>query len=438
MPTTATSTTSRLPTELWSRIFTFSVEDGLGTLPALLAVNHTFNSIANRTPQLWMRLFFGVKDGGVDTACTQALLRKSGVLPLNIRILMLTHDAEDARTLAELLREAVVRFKALDLIVPSYGVAEDVLAWTAEHQPAPLLERLHIFYNTGGDQPYGDELFLWNEFCPAPRLTHISLPADPLPSADSLPLFAEAKTIILETNICVYRCDIHDVVDFLCKLPLLEHISFKGVDGQVGILWPLDDHHEYVPRLLSVNVTVPGHGLEILHHLDAPSLTYIRLDGRRPFRLQWNRYMSTSLADAFLDLSHRSPLVTRLELVSIQLLGRTTEYEWIFSGEAFPALESLRLEAMDITDVVLQACGPPRSGLKRLELWACEGITGAGLTHFVQGCGEGFELLLDSCPNVSQEIIATLSRTIKVETECHAFNEYNDDGCPYAPPLKSK
>ena len=53
---------------------------------------------------------------------TQALLRKSGVLPLNLRVLVLAPKALDARTIARLLREAVVRFKALCRHMESFSL----------------------------------------------------------------------------------------------------------------------------------------------------------------------------------------------------------------------------------------------------------------------------------------------------------------------------
>ena len=422
-----------LPTELWSRIFTISVKDDLRTLPTLLAVNHTFQSIANQTPQLWSRLVFEFKDGEIDIPYARARLRRSGILPLDIRI----HGLETVHPtrLAKLLRKRVGRIRTLEVNVPSYEIAEKILAIMGRRKPAPLLERLHIFYNDatlfdsfGFETP---ELSLQGIFRPAPRLINISLPADPLPSFESLPLFSMVKTITLDTDISVLEFSLHDVVTFLSNIPLLESFTFKGVDDE----WESANlHNESVPRLLSVDVTVPGYGLEMLRHLEAPLLTRMRLDGRRSFQLDWNHSMATVLARALTELSAESPLITRLELVSIKLPESRIDYQWILSGGAFPSLQSLRLEATDITDDALRHCIRLSNNLKRLELWACQGVTGSGLLQFVQGCGEDFELLLDSCPNVTPEDIATLSNVVKVESASNAFPEcINDTPFHYFP-----
>jgi hypothetical protein len=397
-------------------------------LPTLLAVNHTFQSVANGTPQLWSRLAFDINKGQIDIRYTRDRLRRSGVLPLDIRIYSYDTTYEQVAKLVKLLRREVARFRTLELNVPSYSIAEKILHKIGRNQPAPLLERLHIFYNQASSYP--SELSLRNVFCSSPRLTHTSLPADPLPPIDSLSLFSTVTTIVLDTDVSVlsYRPD--EVVTFVSVLPLLKHLKFKGVDDTFDDIYL---PYETVPHLLSVDMTVPGYGLDILCHLEAPSLTHMRLDGRRPFRLDWDDSMATALSVALRYLATTSPLITRLELVSTKLQFPGSEYAWIFSGDAFPSLKSLRLEGTDITDGVLRECTRLCNNLKRLELWACQGVTGPGLIQFVQEYSGDFELLLDSCPNVTEEHIATLSSVVKVETASNAFEDHLEDLGQYYP-----
>jgi hypothetical protein len=150
----------------------------------------------------------------------------------------------------------------------------------------------------------------------------------------------------------------------------------------------------------------------------------MRLDIRRPFKHYWDPAMAASFGGALRNISRASPRTTRLELVMTRAPDRGETYARIVSGQMFPNLESLRLEATDITDAALQNCTTVCSSLKRLELWACQGITGAGLAQFVRMCGRDFELLLDSCPNITQEDIVDLSKVVKAETECNAFCDY--------------
>ena len=419
--------TPRLPTELWSRIFIASVKDDLRTLPTLLAVNYTFQSIANQTPQLWSRLVFEFKGGEVDIRYACVRLQRSGILPLDIRIYGL--DTVHPTRLALRLRKQVARIRTLEVNVPSCRIAREILSIIGRNKRAPLLERLHIFYNdeTVYHSSVFPQLSLQDIFHPAPRLINISLPSNPVPSLESVSLFSNVKTITLDTAISVVYFFLDYILEFLSCIPLLENFTFKGVENRHNNWEPLDSHYESTPRLLFVDVTVPGYGLDILYHLKAPALTRIRLDGRRPFKLNWDHTMAAGLARALTELSTNSPLIARLELVSTKLPESRYDYRWIFSGDAFPSLQSLRLEATDITDDALRRCTRLSNNLKRLELWACQGITGSGLLQFVQGCGEDFELLLDSCPNVTPEDIATLSSVVKVESACNAFPECIDD-----------
>src|SRR3989442_8624793 len=76
------------PAELWSRVFTFSVDDEPRSRDAILRVNRAFRFIANRTPQLWTQISITSRRDFLDPCRMKAGLKKSGALPLHVYISM--------------------------------------------------------------------------------------------------------------------------------------------------------------------------------------------------------------------------------------------------------------------------------------------------------------------------------------------------------------
>ena len=51
--------------------------------------------------------------------------------------------------------------------------------------------------------------------------------------------------------------------------------------------------------------------------------------------------------------------------------------------------------------------------LKRLELHACEGVSGDGVLKYAEGRNQGFELLIDACPGVRSKDLKKLTKIVK-------------------------
>jgi hypothetical protein len=96
------------------------------------------------------------------------------------------------------------------------------------------------------------------------------------------------------------------------------------------------------------------------------------------------------------------------------MLNSGDDYQWLMSDSAFPRLEVLRLDAADITDNALRLGAGRMGSLKRLELRACEDVSGDGISKFVEGRNQGFELLIDACPGFKLEDFAKFTKIVKV------------------------
>jgi hypothetical protein len=101
------------------------------------------------------------------------------------------------------------------------------------------------------------------------------------------------------------------------------------------------------------------------------------------------------------------------------MLKPTNDYQWLMSDYAFPRLEMLRLDAADITNSALGLGAGRMESLKRLELRACEGVSGNGILKFAEGRNQDFELPIDACPGVQD--IAKLTKIVKYFEERGAF-----------------
>ena len=78
--------TPEIPVELWSEIFTFSRAYNARSVQTLVRVSRSFRDIVNATPQLWETGFTITERELADMQRILFLMRKSGGLPLQIRI----------------------------------------------------------------------------------------------------------------------------------------------------------------------------------------------------------------------------------------------------------------------------------------------------------------------------------------------------------------
>ena len=171
-----------------------------------------------------------------------------------------------------------------------------------------------------------------------------------------------------------------------------------------------------MPKLNSLDASVPGFGLDILSKFDSPLLTNVRFDGWRDqeFAEEWVDSLTEPIIKNLRLLSRLSRNVTHLELRSTVMHILGDDYRWLMSKNAFPRLEVMRLYAADITDSTLRLGAGRRMSLKRLELLACVGVSGNGILDFVKGRNQDFELLIDACPGVKPEERTKLSEIVKI------------------------
>jgi hypothetical protein len=143
-------------------------------------VSRTWHRITSSSQRLWTRLVFKQPKHFINTSCAGLFLINSGARPLDVYI-QVPPEVEDTSLLNVLLRKHVSRFRTLELDVESHDYAEDLISSIGDGQPAPLCERLVIVIGNSTRAPAVCFTALENTFQPAPRLTHLSLPAHDMP-----------------------------------------------------------------------------------------------------------------------------------------------------------------------------------------------------------------------------------------------------------------
>ena len=325
------------------------------------------------------------------------------------------------------LRWCVSRFQRLCIRAPKHETADTLVNLIGEGTAAPLLERLDILVEKESSKPSPVFTPNPNAFYPCPRLKHLTIPGFPLPSFNS-PHFINLTSLTINAVPFhyddMYLNNTNRILDILDSTKNLHHFTY--VDQDVSNRLRLTKSRTIsMPHLLSVDVSVPGCGLDILCVLDAPFLTNVRFDGWRnkKFTENWNKSLTEPMISASLrQLSERSPNLTHLELRCTVMHNPHDDYLWLMSddatssttGSAFPRLEVLRLYATDITDKFLRFGAGKMVSLKRLELLACMGVSGKGILKFVEGRNRDFELLIEACPGVTQEDLEKLAEIVNV------------------------
>ena len=352
----------------------------------------------------------------LDLARTRIQLSNSFDRPLDVRIKLST-NVKDKTPTANLLREYVSRFRSLDIQVPTYKTAASLVSLIGEGKPAPLLERLDIHVEQRITVDDDTAFFAFpNAFYPCPRLTHLTIPGIPLP-VPTAPHFLSLASLTIDA-MTDFDIDVDNILDVLDSTKDLLHFTYRGTD-----VFSYSDTSDLdypritsMPRLISADVSAPGCGLDILRTLDAPLLTNARFDGWRDERFaeEWADSLTGPISASLRRLSERSPNLTHLELHSTKMLNADNDYQWLMSDSAFPRLEMLRLDAADITDSSLRLGAGKMGSLKKLELRACEGVSGDGILKFAEGRNRDFELLIDACPSVKPEDLAKLTKIVKV------------------------
>ena len=392
-----------LPTELWGKIFSWSIDDCVGT-DGLTIICRTWRNIAESSPLLWTALILRHPRHFVTPGKIDKWLANSADCPIDVIIDALS-GTEDILPVAKLLSKHVFRFRTLDMRLYAYAHITQItqilpiLALDRfSSRPAPLLETLYIDWSSNHVGLADDYLSaLESGFSPCPCLKNIALPALFLPPAYSK-IFANVTHLIL-SDTTGHLPSVKDMLNIFRHAPYVSKFTYSGMDE---FSYQSLDSLNLVsaPALTTVDLTAPGCGLDVLRYLDAPSLSDIRLDGWRGYGnyVDWNETLFDCVRDAFTGLSDRSRHVRRIDLHHINM--RKHDYKCLF--QEFPELGWLRLISTDITDQALASAICPK--LMHLEFQGCDYITVRGVLGLVAGRGPMggpcFELSIDDCKEI--------------------------------------
>jgi hypothetical protein len=333
---------------------------------------------------------------------------------------VVSEDVSEIEGVSDLLRGQSSRFRSFELHVRIRDELEEFIYLIGKDRPAPLLESLELRVQRCSPADTC-ECFVspLNAFTPAPHLTHIEIPGWPI--FEPFPQLSSITSLTIDSMHLDFIA-IHKVILFLCSTPSLEHFVYKGLGASnktTGNLNGSDARVVHLPNLVTVDVTAPGSGGDILCLIHAPALRDVYIDGFRPHNLEvpWERCPNESLTQIIFLLSTHSKNLRRLTLEYTEFLETSGGFEMIFDDISFPQLEEVLLIATDITDEALVKGARKILGLKRLELRYCDAVTGTGFLEFVQRRGGDFSLSLQHCGhlNMTQEDVEAISEMIEVE-----------------------
>ncbi|KAF4616613.1 hypothetical protein D9613_008899 [Agrocybe pediades] len=409
-----------MPFETWSTIFQHLIQ-GTNTTRSrlrLLHVNREWRGIATGTPRLWTDLHIRRP----DPSQAQFFLKNSGALPVNVNIELLNLSSTPKPKLAALtktLSEHIHRIRTLDIHVEEHTYADSLIAQIGAGQDAPLLESLSVRVEKESGDLFPSFEALQSAFRSTPKITHLSLPAYPLPNSSS-PLLSTGSITHLTLDATPFYSNLnHDMLfDMLGSVSgNLESFTFKGSDD---FSYATGFPEFNMPHLTSADVAAPGWGLDILSAFRAPALSDVRLDAlmQKEYHTpeDWASLFGEPVTRSLRLLSERSPSIKRLDLAGTPLREPKMDYTWLFGG-AFPMLETLRFEGTDITDELLAtatASGMPN--LKELEISNCAGVQGHGLISFLRIRREGFKLILKDNSSISKDMLENISSLAAVVT----------------------
>ena len=407
--------------DILSLIFIEAFYTDSTSLSTLRLVKRTWYEIIRRTPQLWTRLVLRRRSHFTDLKYAQLYLQNSGTLPIDIHIMLPDDvDVSEIEGVSDLLRGQSSRFRSFDLHVRIRDELEGFIYFIGKDRPAPLLESLELRVQrcTPCDTVVCFVSPL-DAFTPAPHLTHIEIPGWPI--LEPFPQLSNITSLTID-SMSLDCITIHKVILFLCSTPSLEHFVYKGhgvSNKTVRNLNDSDPRVVHLPNLVTVDVTAPGSGGDVLCLIHAPALRDACIDGFRPHNLDvpWERAPNESLTQIIFLLSTRSRNLQRLTLEYTEFLETPGGFETIFDDISFPQLEEVLLIATDITDEALMKGARRNLGLKRLELRYCDAVTGTSFLEFVQRRGSDFSLSLQHCGhlNMTQEDMEAISEMIEVE-----------------------
>jgi hypothetical protein len=414
----------KIPTEMWSAIFEEVIDESTVHNAAIRSVDRAWRNMVDRTPRLWRRIVLDRSIHFNNLEHVRLYLLNSASTPLDVVV-----DLPDLVGLAErnavaaLLRRHVSRFRTLTIHAINQSYVNHFITSMACEEPAPLLEKVIVAVDHAGIILRNTSTFLHTLF-PAPRLVDLTVPANRFLRRFDPPL-ATIRSLTLRALPFDSNMGIFEILGLLEAIPHLQHFTYKDEDNISYLLTGELNHslRMVVPHLVSADVSVPGCGLGVFRAIDAPLLTSIRFNGVKYER--WESRLAQAVISTLQHAAACSPLVKHIELRRIKLFERTDLYQWLLSGQEFPNLEVLRLDSVDIRDEHLRNSSGLGLGLTRLELHNCI-VTGPALINFVRGRGSEFELVIQQCPSVTEDDLATLATIVTIAKGDTARVNQND------------
>ncbi|KAF9547193.1 hypothetical protein CPC08DRAFT_715877 [Agrocybe pediades] len=408
-----------IPPELWASIFEEVVlSDDTTCAPMLLLhICHFWREIALTTPQLWTKLDV---NGDSDPQQVDFFLQNS--MPLRIDIMVDLVKSYDHPPLI-VFHAHLHRIRSLDICSNFVTYAQHALSLIGQNQAAPALQILSV---TITQEPTtltpGSEagfITLKSPFSAVPVIATLTLPLCHLPrNTDILLCSPSLKHLIINSPSYFFPAlNWNWVYSAVRAVQNLQSLTFKGPPAimrpSLSTMLVQGTYVCEAPYLTSIDITAPEWGIKIMRDIIAPLLKKVRIDalGQReqfapitPTGFQLGSTWSTeseSVAKALLHLSRTSPSITHIEMRGIDLPGSGQFTACSLLGGAFPVLEYLTLDDVNVDDSAFAESSSSMPNLKYLELVACPNISGSALLSFVANRrGKLQQLVLRRCSGI--------------------------------------
>ncbi|TFK47611.1 hypothetical protein OE88DRAFT_780012 [Heliocybe sulcata] len=379
-------------------------------LRSLMLVCKYWQEIVQSTQALWTSVILVRPQSFLQTDVLRDRLRRSGNLPLDVKLLCRCVPERVMLPVIEALVDHLPRLRSLDILHQhrqTLFAAVDrlgVMQGAGVRRPAPALQTLRLdWHASGGEQlmsghGHGVEGGASQLGCPA--LTELQLPV--------AVIFTDRSVLSRLTVLRFHAAPTHtsslpeesigELLDTLEACGNLRVFSWLGPHLQ-----PIGQPHYFhngrvvsMPRLRSVEVTTPGPGIDILYYLHAPRLQDLHLNGS----MIWGRSKGllhdwAQGQDRVLQmLASRSPEISRIFLYKIPLYETSHVFKIIFTQ--FKELRHLSVDTSELTEIPGRVSAVGRKvvceKLQALELRQCYWVSKRSLKAFLK---EGVKL---GCP----------------------------------------
>ncbi|KDQ60394.1 hypothetical protein JAAARDRAFT_32791 [Jaapia argillacea MUCL 33604] len=408
-----------LPFELWSDIFLHCQSIHEVSMTDLTLVCRAWLDVIEQTPELWTNVSLTWKENLTNIPRLQKRLTLSRDLSLTVRIAntLLVMDSEEIRPAILLLKGHVHRMKTLD-IVHNYDAQLNYICDILASSPAPRLERVTLAIP---DPPLASSRIILSQdsFQSSPRLKEVVFPLHffPVPTARLLTTLTSLRftksSYTYDSNPSRRPNYGHDDLvtlhGILQSCPLLEHFQHSCRHTHPSSVYqPRVLPRITLPYLLSIDVTSPSIGADIVKCIHAPALRSLRIDGSGcPDRFRPEQ-------DGILPrLAEGSPLLQTISLIRISW----PRLSYVVLSQRFPNLQHLIFHGCDLSDDIFTNTSIPNWPLlTRLELIEANQVSPNALIEFLRGKSSSSlaEVVIDRCSKFSHKSCLRVSRLVPI------------------------